>query len=96
MEKTKNQLQPVFVPDYNTQSNRIYANYVTVANTGIDFTLTFLDVAPPSEEQVNLAKENKPIPTPVQCQVVLPSHIIQSLIEALNTQNELVQTKNEK
>ncbi len=81
-------VNPKFIPDSEKISERVYSNYVVVSHTGLDFTLIFLDVAPPNKEQFELAKKNKEVPAPVQCQIVLPNEVIPSLIEALKKQYE--------
>lgn len=89
-ESTKGKIiTPKFVPDPAlSKSNRVYANYVLVRHTGIDFTISFIDVPPPTEEQIKLAKKGATIPVPVQCDVVVPNDLIPRLIKALQDQND--------
>lgn len=85
--KGKN-ITPKFVPSTELQSSRVYANYVLVRHTGLDFTLSFMDVPPPTEEQVKLVEKGVTIPVPVQCDLVLPNELIPSFIHALQEQYE--------
>lgn len=88
MNNSAHTINPHFIPDPEQTSDRVYSNYVAVSHTGLDFTLTFLDVPPPTKKQIEDAKNNKPIATPMQCQVVVPNHLVPSLIEALQKQYE--------
>lgn len=92
-QKANKDIQPNFVPDMTRESNRVYSNYVSVTTTGLDFTLNFLDVLPPTKEQVAMAEKGQDIPSPLQCSVVVPNELIPSLIEALKTQNEKFQNE---
>lgn len=86
-DTTEKQLvKPNFVPDYENNSKRIYANYITISHTGLDFTLSFLDVPAPSKEQVDLVVKGKDVPVPLQCQIVVPNDVIPGLINALQEQ----------
>ena len=84
--KSNKIVNPKFIPDYEKASQRVYSNYVAISHTGLDFTLSFLDVPPPTKEQVQLAAKNQEIPVPLQCQVVLPNEVIPALIVALQEQ----------
>lgn len=86
-ETTKGKtITPKFVVDPTQSSNRVYSNYVNVNHTGLDFTLSFLDIAPPNPEQVKMAEQGKEIPAPLQCAVVVPNELVPSLIRALQEQ----------
>lgn len=54
----------------------------------VDFTISFGDILPPSKEDVEKAKKGEEISIPLQCEVVIPSSMIPSLIEALDSQYE--------
>lgn len=84
---------PKFVPDFEKKSSRIYSNYVAISHTGLDFTLTFLDVMPPTKEQLDFVAKDEEVPVPLQCQVVLPNEVIPSLIGALQEQLKKYENK---
>lgn len=85
-ENQEEQINPTFVPGYSEVSPRVYSNHVAVRTTGIDFTLYFMDIVPPTKEQVKKAEKAEPIEVPLQCEVVVPNDIIPSLIRALKAQ----------
>lgn len=77
---------PKFIPDPNQTSKRIYANFASVRSTGLDFTISFADVTPPTKEQVEKSKKGEEIPVPLQCEVVVPNDLVPALINALKEQ----------
>src|SRR3989344_7129259 len=81
-------VKPKFTPDPNRTSPRVYANFAKVRTQGVDFTISFGDILPPSKEDVEKAKKGEEISIPLQCEVVIPSSMVPSLIEALNSQYE--------
>ena len=78
--------EPKFVPDSTRTSPRVYSNFATVRTQGIDFTIVFADVLPPTKEEVERAKKGQEIPVPMQCEVVIPKSMVPSLIQALEKQ----------
>ena len=82
---------PKFVPDTTRISQRTYANFAAVRTTGIDITISFCDIVPPSKEEVEKAKKGEEILIPTQCQVAIPISMAPSLIEALKMQYEFSQ-----
>ncbi|PIZ09131.1 MAG: hypothetical protein COY56_00415, partial [Flavobacteriaceae bacterium CG_4_10_14_0_8_um_filter_34_31] len=86
MSKNDKNINPIFVADSTQKSSRVYSNYALVRHTGLDFTISFLDVPPPSEELLKIAENKKPVPVPLQCEIVLPNTLIPSLIDALKDQ----------
>ncbi|MBU0999851.1 hypothetical protein KKE78_00445 [Patescibacteria group bacterium] len=81
-------VKPKFIPDPNRTSPRVYANFAKVRTQGVDFTISFGDVLPPTKEEIEKAKRGEEISIPLQCEVVIPSSMVPSLIEALNLQYE--------
>ena len=82
---------PRFISDSERINNRIYSNHIEVRNTGLDFTISFMDVPPPTKADLKLLRADKDIPVPLQCQVAIPNDLIPSLIEALQTNYEKFQ-----
>lgn len=79
-------LVPKFVPDATQGSKRVYSNFASVNHTGLDFTISFADVPPPTKEQVDKVKKGEIIPVPLQCQIVVPNELVPALINALKEQ----------
>lgn len=82
---------PKFVPNITQISRRVYSNFATVRSTGLDFTLSFADVTPPTKEDVEKANKGEEISVPLQCEIVVPNDFIPNLIGALQEQYERFQ-----
>ena len=77
------------IPDHNMNSPRVYANYVQVSISPIDCTLTFCDVmGPQSEEEALKMQKTGCLPSPVKTVIVIPTQIVDGLIQALQAQRE--------
>ena len=85
-----NEQRPVqIVPDHQTKSPRIYANFVQVSMSPIDCTLTFCDVSgPQSEEEALRMQKTGTLPAPVVSVIVIPSQIVDGLLHALQAQRD--------
>jgi hypothetical protein len=80
------QINFTIVPGDDTGSGRVYANFCGVAHTPFDFTLTFCEVMPLSEEDIRNAQQNHVVKAPVRTRVVLPVQLLPSLVAALQDQ----------
>jgi hypothetical protein len=82
-------VQVNIIPTKETQSERIYANFLSVNHGPFDFTLTFCDTQPPAdqEEAKKVVKEGV-IKAPVQIEIAVPVDLIPLIIDALNTNYE--------
>jgi hypothetical protein len=80
------QINFTIVPGDDTGSGRVYANFCGVAHTPFDFTLTFCEVMPLSEEDIRNAQQNHVVRAPVRTRVVLPVQLLPSLVAALQDQ----------
>lgn len=77
------------IADYTKNSSRIYANYVQVTISPIDCTLTFCDVmGPQSEEEALKMQKTGSLPAPVCAVMVIPTQIVDGLVQALQAQRE--------
>lgn len=88
------QINFTIVPDEPAdpaQSKRDYANFCAVAHTPFDLTLTFCDVRPLSERDVQEAETTRVVRAPVVSRVALPFGVIPGLIAALQEQLRVVQ-----
>jgi len=78
-------------PDNPADARRDYANFCAVAHTPFDITLTFCDVRPLSERDIQNAETTKTVRAPVVTRVALPFGVIPGLIAALQEQLRVVQ-----
>ena len=62
---------------------RTYANFCSIAHTPFDFTLTFCEVMPLSEQQLRAATTDQVVKAPVRTRVVVPVQFVPNLIAAL-------------
>jgi len=85
-EKTPKQLSFTIVPDESGEAARTYANFCAVGHTPFDMTLTFCDVRPLSERDIQSAEANQTVKAPVVSRIALPFSVIPGLINALQEQ----------
>ena len=85
-----NEERPVqIIADHTISSQRIYSNYVQVSASPLDCTLTFCDViGPQSEEEALKMQKTGTLPAPVRAVIVIPTQIVDGLIQALQTQRD--------
>ncbi len=77
------------IADHTLTSPRVYANYVQVSISPIDCTLTFCDViGPQSEEEALKMQKSGCLPAPVKVVLVIPTQIVDGLIQALQAQRD--------
>ncbi|MEI6667926.1 MAG: DUF3467 domain-containing protein [Acidobacteriota bacterium] len=65
---------------------RTYSNFCAVSHTPFDFTLTFCEVLPLSEQDLKQAEADHLVRAPVRVKVVVPVQVLPSLISALQDQ----------
>jgi hypothetical protein len=80
------QINFTIVPGDNAEAPRVYANFCAVAHTPFDFTLSFCEVMPLSEQDIKDAQQEHVVRAPVRTRVVLPVQLVPSLIQALQEQ----------
>jgi hypothetical protein len=78
-------------PATPTQARRDYANFCAVAHTPFDLTLTFCDVRPLSERDIQQAEASQTVKVPVVARIAVPFGVVPGLIAALQEQMRLVQ-----
>jgi hypothetical protein len=71
------------VPDEQPGEPRTYANFCSIAHTPFDFTLTFCEVMPLSEQVLKEAAANHVVKAPVRARVVVPVQFLPNLVAAL-------------
>ena len=86
MAEEPRQVNFTIVPAYPAGTERTYANFCGVSHTPFDFTLTFCEVQPLSEQDVQRAAQEHVVKAPVRVRVVVPVQIVPSLIAALQDQ----------
>ncbi len=79
----RKQVNLTIVPDDDDTTTRTYANFCAIAHTPFDFTLTFCEVLPVSEQQVRDAGPEHVIKAPVRARLVVPVQFLPNLIAAL-------------
>lgn len=73
------------------QAKREYANFCAVAHTPFDLTLTFCDVRPLSERDIQAAEASNTVKVPVVARIAIPFGVVPGLIAALQEQMRTVQ-----
>jgi len=71
------------VPDDTPDQSRTYANFCAIAHTPFDFTLSFCEVMPLSEQQIKSAEQEHVVKAPVRARIVVPIQFVPNLIAAL-------------
>ena len=71
------------VPDDNSAVPRTYSNFCSIQNSPFDFTLTFCEMLPMGERQLQEAQSQSVVKAPVKARLVLPVQMIPGLVAAL-------------
>jgi hypothetical protein len=80
----RKQINFTIVPaDTTDQSPRTYANFCAISHTPFDFTLTFCEVLPLSEQDIQHAEAEHVVHAPVRARIVLPLQVLPNLVAAL-------------
>ena len=80
------QINFTIVPDEGADSAsapRTYANFCSIAHTPFDFTLTFCEVMPLTDKEIQEAETNHVVHAPVRARIVVPVQFVPNLIAAL-------------
>ena len=80
---TRKQINFSIVPEEQPGEPRTYANFRSIAHTPFDFTLTFCEVMPLSENELKEAEKDHVVRAPVRARVVVPVQFVPNLIAAL-------------
>jgi len=86
MADETHQVNFTIVPADSANQERTYSNFCAVSHTPFDFTLTFCEVLPLSEQDVKHAEADHVVRAPVRVKVVVPVQLMPSLIAALQDQ----------
>jgi hypothetical protein len=79
------------VPDEDTSIPRVYSNFCSIQHSPFDFTLTFCDMQPIGERELQAAQANEVLRAPVRARMVVPVQVIPGLIAALQENFRLYQ-----
>ena len=79
----RKQVNFTIVPDEGGAEPRTYANFCAVSHTPFDFTLTFCEVMPLSERDIQNAEQNHVIRAPIKARLVVPVNFVPQLVAAL-------------
>jgi len=79
------------VPEDDTTVPRIYSNFCSIQNSPFDFTLTFCEMLPLGEREIQQAQANHVVKAPVRARLVVPVQMIPGLIAALQENFRLYQ-----
>jgi hypothetical protein len=79
----RKQINFTIVPDESSGEPRIYANFCSISHTPFDFTLTFCEVMPLSEQELQQAETQHVVRAPVRARIVVPVQFIPNLVAAL-------------
>jgi hypothetical protein len=77
------QINFTIVPKDEADPLRTYSNFCAIAHTPFDFTLTFCEVMPLSEKDLQEAEREHVVRAPVRARVVVPVQFVPTLIAAL-------------
>ena len=98
--KAKNRIKAVRIGVVGAEdATKYYSNFVHVAHTPYEFTITFAHAEPPTEQAMERARRTGIFTAPVKCQITLPEKVLVQLIEAMKSNHEKflkTQSKSEK
>ena len=90
-EPDKKSVNFTVVPDDGANVPRIYSNFCAVQNSPFDFTLTFCEMLPIGEREVQQAQATQTVKAPVRARLVVPVQMVPGLIAALQDNFRLYQ-----
>ena len=91
MENEKKSVNFTVVPDETSNVPRVYSNFCSIQNSPFDFTLTFCEMLPIGEREVEQAQTSHIVKAPVRARMVVPVQMIPGLIAALQENFRLYQ-----
>ena len=91
MDEPKRSVNFTVVPDDDSTVPRIYSNFCSIQNSPFDFTLSFCEMLPLSERELQQAQESHVVRAPVRARLVVPVQMIPGLVAALQENFRLYQ-----
>jgi len=77
------QINFTIVPDDSGDLARTYANFCAISHSPFDFTLSFFEVLPLTEKDIQAAQEDHVVRAPVRAKIAVPLQVVPNLIAAL-------------
>jgi hypothetical protein len=90
-EKPKQSVNFTVVPDEDPGVPRVYSNFCAIQNSPFDFTLTFCEMLPLGEREIQEAQSTHTVKAPVRARMVVPVQMIPGLVAALQENYRLYQ-----
>jgi hypothetical protein len=91
MDEERRSVNFTVVPGEDATISRIYSNFCSIQNSPLDFTLTFCEMLPLSERELQQAESSHVVKAPVRVRVVVPVQMLPGLIAALQENFRLYQ-----
>ena len=91
MSEEKKAVNFTIVPDEDHTTPRVYSNFCSIQNSPFDFTLTFCEMHPLTEREIQQAQSTHTVKAPVRARMVVPVQMIPGLISALQENFRLYQ-----
>src|SRR6201993_956512 len=82
-QNERKQINFTIVPDDTSSNERTYANFCSIAHTPFDFTLTFCEVMPLTDREIQEAQSEHVVRAPVRAKIVVPVQFVPNLVAAL-------------
>ena len=79
----RKQINFTIVPDDSGDTTRIYANFCAISHSPFDFTLSFCEVQPLSEKDIQAAEADHILRAPIKARIAVPLNLVPNLIAAL-------------
>ena len=79
----RKQINFTIIPDDSGDLARTYANFCAISHSPFDFTLSFCEVLPLTEKDIEGAESDHVIRAPVRAKVAVPLQVVPNLIAAL-------------
>jgi hypothetical protein len=91
MADEKRAVNFTIVPDEDHTTPRVYSNFCSIQNSPFDFTLTFCEMLPIGEREIQEAQSTHVVKAPVRARMVVPVQMIPGLVAALQENFRLYQ-----
>ena len=91
MDETRKSVNFTIIPEDDSTIPRIYSNFCSIQNSPFDFTLTFCEMLPIGEREVQQAQATQTVKAPVRARLVVPVQMVPGLIAALQDNFRLYQ-----
>ena len=91
MQDEKRAVNFTIVPDEDLTTPRVYSNFCSIQNSPFDFTLTFCEMLPIGEREIEQAQSTHFVKAPVRARMVVPVQMVPGLIAALQENFRLYQ-----